>query len=313
MGGDSFQQRTIKRAFAIKGVGLHSGEAVLMRLVPMPVGHGLQFARVDLNNAPSIPVNAKYVTDTALATTLGIGSIRVSTVEHLLAALSGLGIDNLRIELDGPEVPIMDGSAMPFAELISRVGLRQQGAPKEFLVIKKAVTVTMGDKHASFLPAKRFRIDCTIDFRHPLISDQQCSLEFSASSFFKEIARARTFGFLRDVNMMRAAGLAKGGSLENAILVDDFNVLNPEGLRYPDEFVRHKLLDALGDVTLLGYPVIGALVAYKTGHALNQKLVAKVLSDSSNYRIVRAAMPDVEHHELSLDDLAGVLAPSAVF
>jgi UDP-3-O-[3-hydroxymyristoyl] N-acetylglucosamine deacetylase len=313
MVAESFQQRTIKRALTVKGIGLHSGAMVTMKLVPMPVGHGIQFARVDLSYAPTIEAVSKNVLDTSLATTLGVGGVRVSTVEHLLAALSGMGIDNVRIELDGPEVPIMDGSAMPFAELISKVGIRQQNAPKEFLVIKRVVSVAFGDKHASFFPAKCFKIDCTIDFKHPLISDQRCNLEFSSSSFIKEIARARTFGFLRDVDKMRAAGLAKGGSIENAILVDDFNVLNPEGLRFPDEFVRHKLLDALGDMALLGRPVIGALVAHKTGHALNQKLVAKVLSDSANYQVVKAAMPDVQSHDLNLSDLAGVLAPSAVF
>lgn len=311
MAGDGFEQRTLQRTVVVEGVGLHSGALTTLRLVPAAPNHGLTFVRVDLPGKPVIPVRAELVTDTALATTLGRDGARVATVEHLLAALSGLGIDNLRMEIDGPEVPIMDGSAAPFALRISEAGIRLQGEPKEFLVIRRPVTVTDGDKHATFAPSRRFRIDCTIDFKHPLISDQQFTLEFSDRSFIREVAKARTFGFLRDVDRLRAAGLARGGSLENAVVVDDFNILNPEGLRFPDEFVRHKLLDALGDVALLGRPVIGALTVYKTGHALNQRLVARVLSDPANYQLVRARSPDVVSHELELDDLAPVLAPSA--
>jgi len=291
MAGDSFHQRTLQRTASLEGVGLHSGKRVTLRLVPAPTDHGIVFVRTDLPQKPSIPVRSEFVVDTSLATTLGAGGVRVGTVEHLLAALSGLGIDNLRIELDGPEVPIVDGSAEPFARLIASTGIRTQEDPKQFIVIKRSVTVVDGDKHATFSPAKRFRIDCTIDFKHPLISDQQFTLEFSDRSFVREVARARTFGFLRDVDRLREAGLARGGSLENAVVVDDFSILNPEGLRFPDEFVRHKLLDALGDVALLGRPVIGALTVYKTGHALNQRLVAKVLSDPSNYEVVRATVP----------------------
>ncbi len=307
----SFEQRTLQRAVLVEGVGLHSGAKVSLRLLPAPVNHGLVFARIDLAGRPTVRVCSEFVTDTSLATTLGEGKAKVATVEHLLAALSGLGIDNLRIEIDGPEVPIMDGSAAPFALRISEVGIRHQGEPKRFLVIKKTVTVTDGDKFATFSPARRFRIDCTIDFKHPLISDQQFTLEFSDRSFIREVARARTFGFLRDVDKLRALGLARGGSLENAVVVDDFSILNPEGLRFPDEFVRHKLLDALGDVALLGNPVIGALTVYKTGHALNQKLVAKVLSDPANFEVVPARSGDMVSHELEHEDLAPVLAPSA--
>ncbi len=311
MSGDSFHQRTLQRTVVCRGVGLHRGAMVEMRLAPAPVNHGLVFVRVDLPLKPSIPVRSEFVVDTSLATTLGVGSVRVGTVEHLLAALSGLGIDNLRIELDGPEVPIMDGSAAPFAKLVHEAGIRTQDEAKEFLVIKRTVTVVDGDKYASFSPAKRFRIDCTIDFRHPLISDQQFTVEFSDRSFVREVAPARTFGFLRDVDKLRSLGLAQGGSLLNAVVVDDFSILNPEGLRFPDEFVRHKLLDALGDVSLLGRPVIGALTAHKTGHALNQRLVAKVLADPQNYEVVRARSRDVSMAELEFADLAGVLAPSA--
>ena len=311
MAGDSFEQRTVKRGVVVEGVGLHSGARAQLRLTPAPANHGLVFVRTDLHGLPQIPVRSELVTDTSLATTLGCAGAKVATVEHLLAALSGLGIDNLRMEIDGPEIPIMDGSAAPFAQRISEAGVRLQGEPKRFLVIKKTVSVTDGDKFATFSPARRFRIACTIDFKHPLISDQAYTLEFSDHSFIREVARARTFGFLRDVDKLRSMGLARGGSLENAVVVDDFSILNPEGLRFPDEFVRHKLLDALGDVALLGRPVIGALTVYKTGHALNQRLVAKVLSDPSNFEVVPARSHELTSHELEHDDLAPVLAPSA--
>ncbi len=312
MAWQSIQQRSLQRAVTVSGVGLHTGAQVSVRLVPAPVNHGLVFCRVDLPEKPLIPVRADTLVDTSLATTVGIGNVRVGTIEHLIAALAGLGIDNVRMEVDGPEVPIMDGSSEPFAKAIGEAGVRAQTEPKSFLVIKKTVSVTEGDKTATFSPAKRFRIDCTIDFRHPLIRDQQYSIEFTDRSFISEIAPARTFCFRRDVEQMRALGLARGGSLENAVVVDDFSILNPEGLRFPDEFVRHKMLDALGDIALLGQPVIGALSVYKTGHALNQKLVAKVLSDSSNYEVVRARSPDVRSHELEFADLVGALAPFAV-
>ncbi|PZR17279.1 MAG: UDP-3-O-[3-hydroxymyristoyl] N-acetylglucosamine deacetylase [Archangium gephyra] len=311
MAGD-FEQRTLQRTVVVEGVGLHSGTKVTLRLVPAPANSGLVFVRTDLTDKPVIPVRWDLVTDTVLATTLAHNGAKVATVEHLLAAVSGLGVDNLRMEVDGPELPIMDGSAYPFAQRMIDAGFRAQGEPRKFLVIKKTVSVTDGDKVATFSPSRRFRIDCTIDFKHPLISDQQFTLELNdQTQFLREVARARTFGFLRDVDKMRSMGLARGGSLENAVVVDDFSILNPEGLRYPDEFVRHKLLDALGDIALLGRPVLGALTAYKTGHALNQKLVAKVLSDPANYEVVPARVRDVVSGELELDEVAKVLAPSA--
>jgi UDP-3-O-[3-hydroxymyristoyl] N-acetylglucosamine deacetylase len=311
MAGDGLQQRTLRRAVVIDGVGLHSGAKVSLRLLPSAPNTGLFFVRTDLPHQPTIPVHSRYAIDTALATTLGRDGAKVATVEHLLAALQGLGLDNLRMEIDGPEVPIMDGSAAPFAQRMNEVGLRLQDAPRQFLVIKRTVAVTDGDKYATFSPARRLRIDCTIDFKHPLISDQQFTLEFSDRSFLRDVAPARTFGFLRDVDRLREAGLARGGSLDNAVVVDDFSILNPEGLRFPDEFVRHKLLDALGDVALLGYPVIGALTAFKTGHALNQRLVAQVLSDPANYQLVRARPVDARSEELELFEQDGVLAPTA--
>lgn len=279
--------------------------------MPAPVNHGIQFVRVDLPGKPSVPARADCVVSTSLATTLGKNDARVGTVEHLLSALAGLGIDNARIELDGPEVPIMDGSAVPFVELVKAAGIRLQDQAKSFLVIKRKVSVREGDKRATLAPARRLKVDCTIDFKHPLISDQAYSLEFDESTYAKEIARARTFGFAKDVAQLQANGLARGGSLNNAIVIDEFSVLNPEGLRFPDEFVRHKLLDALGDMALMGQPVLGHLTVHKSGHALNHKLVMKVLSDPANFEVVRARAKDVEQLDLALSDLAGVLAPNA--
>jgi UDP-3-O-[3-hydroxymyristoyl] N-acetylglucosamine deacetylase len=284
---------------------------VTLTLRPAPAHHGVVFVRTDLDKPVSIPALSSHVVDTALATTLGKGGVKVGTVEHLLAALSGLGIDNVRVELDGPEVPIMDGSAAPFAYLIKSVGVRVLDEAKSFIVIKKAVTVRDGDKEATFAPSSRFRVDCTIDFKHPLISDQSFEMEFSDRTFSREISRARTFGFLRDVEMLKKIGLAKGGSLDNAIVVDEFSILNPDGLRFPDEFVRHKVLDAMGDVSLFGHPVIGHLRVMKSGHALNHKLVQRVLSDASNYVVVRAHKRDVERLDLRLPDLVGSFEPTA--
>jgi UDP-3-O-[3-hydroxymyristoyl] N-acetylglucosamine deacetylase len=283
---------------------------VNLMLRPAPADHGIVFVRTDAARGVSIPATAEYVVNTELATTLGRAGVKVGTVEHLLAALAGLGIDNLLIELDGPEVPIMDGSAAPFAYLVKTAGVRVLDAPKSFLVVKKKVSVSDGDKSASLGPSTQFKIDCTIDFQHPLISDQSFQMEFSDRTFSREIARARTFGFLRDVEMLKKVGLAKGGSLENAIVVDEFSIMNPDGLRFPDEFVRHKVLDAMGDVSLFGRPVIGHLTVFKSGHALNHKLVRKVLSDPAHYVVVRARKRDVERLDLRLPDLAGVLEPS---
>lgn len=306
MASHSSLQRTLREPVSCDGVGLHSGVPVRLTLRPAPADHGIVFVRTDLERPVSIPALSEYVVDTALATSLGKGPVRVSTVEHLLAALAGLGVDNVRVELDGPEVPIMDGSAAPFTAMMTDVGFREVDEPKRLLVIKRPVTVTDGGKEATLLPANRFRISCSIDFKHPLISDQFYELEFSDRCFAKEISRARTFGFLRDVEMLKKMGLARGGSLENAIVVDEFSILNPEGLRFSDEFVRHKILDAVGDLALFGRPVIGHLKVNKGGHALNHALVQKVLSDSANYEVVSGRRKDVE---LRLPDLSGGLEP----
>ncbi|MEN9797150.1 MAG: hypothetical protein RL653_846 [Pseudomonadota bacterium] len=305
----SYNQRTVGMAVSCHGVGLHSGAPVKLTLRPAPAGHGIVFVRTDTPTPVAIPARSAYVVDTALATSLGRDGVKVSTVEHLLAALAGVGLDNVRVELDGPEVPIMDGSAAAFVSLIREAGVRVQEAPKQLLVVRKSVTVRDGDKFATLAPARAFRVDCTIDFKHPLISDQSFEMEFSDGHFTKEISRARTFGFLRDVERLKKMGLARGGSLENAIVVDEFSILNPEGLRFPDEFVRHKVLDAVGDVALFGHPLIGHLTAYKGGHALHHKLVQAVLADEANYQVVAAGRSEVERLQLRVPDFSTLLEP----
>jgi UDP-3-O-[3-hydroxymyristoyl] N-acetylglucosamine deacetylase len=284
-------QRTLKSKVTCTGVGLHSGARIDLALSPAPADTGIVFVRTDLPNPVEIPARAEFVVDTRLATTLGKDGVRVGTVEHLLSALAGLGIDNCRVEVSGPEVPIMDGSAAPFVYLILSAGIAQQRQTKKFLVIRKAVGVTEGDKEAKFLPAPQLSISFTIDFDHPLISNQSYRLDLSDRAYHREIARARTFGFLKEVEMMKAMGLARGGSIENAIVIDEFSIVNPDGLRFPDEFVRHKILDSVGDVSLAGMPVIGHLVCKKSGHALNHKLVTRILADASCYEIVQVAEP----------------------
>ena len=304
MSDASFHQRTLEQPVTTRGVGLHSGAQVTLTLRPAPAGHGIVFHRLDLPGSPPIPATAAHVVESALATTLGKGEARVGTVEHVLAALSGLGIDNVRIEVDGAEVPILDGSSGPFLYLVRSAGIRILEEPKSFVVIRRPVVLREGDREASLSPCDRLRVDCAIDFHHPLVPGQALSIDFSSSSFTREIARARTFGFLKDVEQMKSAGLARGGSLENAIVVDEFSILNPEGLRYPDEFVRHKILDALGDLALFGHPVIGHLRVKKSGHALHHRLVSRVMADTSAYAIVRARRRELERLDLRVPDLA---------
>ena len=305
----SVNQRTLQAPIFGEGVGLHSGQKVSIRLIPAPVNTGLVFVRKDLTPPVVILARSEYVVETSMATTLGKGQVRVGTVEHLLSALFGLGIDNLRIEVDGPEVPILDGSAAVFTQWITEAGVRVQDEPKHFLVMKKAVSVTDGDKEATLAPSRGFSIDCTIDFRHPLISDQSCSLDFAEETYAREISQARTFGFLKDVERLQQMGLARGGSLQNAIVVDEFSILNPEGLRFPNEFVRHKMLDAMGDLALLGHPLIGHLKCFKSGHALHHKLAQKVRADASSFLLVRAHQKDVERLNLRWPDFAHMLDP----
>jgi UDP-3-O-[3-hydroxymyristoyl] N-acetylglucosamine deacetylase len=282
-----WNQRTVGRRVSCTGVGLHSGKPATLTMAPAPADAGITFVRMDLG--VEIPAQAQHVVDTTLSTNLGIGKARVHTVEHVLAAFTGLGIDNCRVEVDGPEIPIMDGSAAPFVCLVQEAGITSLRAGKRFLVIEKPVEIRDGDKLARLEPSEQMSIDFTVDFDHPLVTNQAFRFVLSDRAFEREVARARTFCFLRDIEKMQAVGLAKGGSLENAIVVDQFSILNPEGLRFPDEFARHKVLDALGDLSLTGLPVIGALVARKSGHAMNQALVRKVLADPTAHRVVRVS------------------------
>lgn len=283
------RQRTIKQAIATTGVGLHKGNKVHLTLRPAPANTGLVFRRVDLNPAVDIPANADLVRDTRMCTCLiNADNVRVSTVEHLLAAIAGVGIDNLIIEVDSHEIPIMDGSAHPFVYLLQSAGIEEQTAAKKFIRIKQPVRVEEDDKWAELLPHDGFRIDFAIDFDHPAIADteQVVSMDFSSQKFIKNISRARTFGFMRDIESLRANNLALGGSFDNAVVLDEFRILNSDGLRYDDEFVKHKILDAVGDLYMGGYAILGHLRAFKSGHALNNQLLRAVLAHQESWEFV---------------------------
>ena len=277
------KQRTLKTLIKASGVGLHTGQKVRMSLRPAPPDTGIVFRRIDLPSPVDIPARAELVGDARLASTLIKDGAKVHTVEHLMSALIGLGIDNAFIDLDSPELPILDGSASPFALLLQQAGLEEQGAPKRFLRVKKTVEVKEGDKWARLEPYEGFRLAFSIDFRHPAIerTTQSVSVDFAETSYLKEIARARTFGFMHEVEDLKGSGLALGGGLDNAVVLDDQGVLNADGLRFADEFIRHKLLDAIGDLYLIGRPLLGAFSAHKSGHALNNKLARAVLADPS--------------------------------
>ncbi len=264
------------------GVGLHTGEKVAMALRPAQPGTGIVFRRTDLPEPVDVPAQAMAVTETRLCSGLEKNGVKVATVEHLMSAFAGLGVDNAYIDLNGPEVPIMDGSAGPFVFLIQSAGLEEQNAPKRYFRIRKSVEVRDGDKWARFDPHDGLRISFSIVFDHPVFdkSAQSSTIDFADTSYVKEVARARTFGFMQDVEALRASGLALGGSLDNAIVMDEFRVLNAEGLRYSDEFVKHKMLDAIGDLYLVGSPLIGAYSAHKSGHALNNQLLRKTLQEA---------------------------------
>ncbi|WP_337841350.1 UDP-3-O-acyl-N-acetylglucosamine deacetylase [Rheinheimera sp.] len=283
------KQRTITKTVSSVGVGLHKGEKVTLTLRPAPDNTGIVFRRVDLDPVVDFPVRPELVGDTVMCTCLiNEEGVRLSTTEHLMAAIAGLGIDNLLIEVDAPEIPIMDGSANPFVYLLLQAGISAQKKAKKFIRIKQKVRVEDGDKWAEFVPHHGFRLDFAIDFDHPVISEsrQHVQMEFSAASFIKDISRARTFGFIQEVEYLRANKLALGGSMDNVVVLDEFRVMNPDGLRYDDEFVKHKILDAIGDLYMAGYSILGEFRAYKTGHALNNVLLNAVLADEANYEFV---------------------------
>jgi UDP-3-O-[3-hydroxymyristoyl] N-acetylglucosamine deacetylase len=278
-------QRTLKNEIRCKSIGLHSGRKVNMVIKPAATDTGIIFVRSDLTENNHIKAHLTNVSETVLATTLGTNGTRVSTIEHLLSAFRGMGIDNAFVELDAQEVPIMDGSALPFVNLIKNAGTRIQNRERRFLVIKKDVIVSDDSGEAILRPAPDFRITYRIDYPHPIIGEQTYEMVFSYDHYEREICRARTFGFLNEVEYMQAKGLALGGSLQNAIILDDEKIINKEGLRCPDELVKHKILDAIGDLFLLGLPIMGHFIGYKSGHRLNNLLLKKLVSDPANYEI----------------------------
>jgi UDP-3-O-[3-hydroxymyristoyl] N-acetylglucosamine deacetylase len=281
-------QRTLKNTIRATGVGLHSGQKVYMTLRPAAPNTGIVFRRMDLPEPVDIEARAENVGDTMLGTTLVNGDVKVSTVEHLLSAFAGLGVDNAFVEISAPEIPIMDGSAGPFVFLLQSAGIEEQMLPKRFVRIRKSIEVRDGDKWARFDPFNGFKVNFEIEFDHPIFRrhSQKASMDFSTTSFLREISRARTFGFMRDLEKLRSHNLALGGTLDNAIVLDDFKVLNEDGLRYEDEFVKHKILDAIGDLYLLGHSLIGEFSGYKSGHFLNNRLLRALMADASAWEEV---------------------------
>jgi UDP-3-O-[3-hydroxymyristoyl] N-acetylglucosamine deacetylase len=281
-------QRTLKNTIRATGVGLHTGKKVLMTLRPAAPNTGIVFRRVDLDEPVDIEARAENVGDTVLGTTLVKGAVRVATVEHLLSAFAGLGIDNAFVEVSAAEVPIMDGSAGPFVFLLQSAGIEEQGVLKRFVRIRESLEVRDGDKWARFAPYNGFKVNFEIEFDHPLFRKhaQKAEMDFSTTSFLREVSRARTFGFMRDLETLRARNLALGGTMDNAIVLDEFRVLNEDGLRYEDEFVKHKILDAIGDLYLLGHSLIGSFSGYKSGHALNNQLLRRLIATKSAWEEV---------------------------
>ncbi|WP_085918020.1 UDP-3-O-acyl-N-acetylglucosamine deacetylase [Halomonas sp. CSM-2] len=282
------RQRTLQNIIRATGVGLHSGKKVHLALRPAPANTGIVFVRTDLEPMAQVPARAELVEDTKLCTALSYQGVKVATVEHLMSAFAGLGIDNAYVDVSAPEVPIMDGSASPFVFLIQSAGILEQEAAKKFIRIKRPISVIEDDKEATFLPHQGFKVSFAIDFDHPVFDQQKQTalIDFSTTSFVKEVSRARTFGFMRDLEFLRSNNLALGGSLDNAIVVDDYRIVNEGGLRYEDEFVKHKVLDAIGDLYQLGHSLIGEFRGVKSGHALNNQLCRELLAQPDAYEIV---------------------------
>lgn len=287
-----YKQRTLMNEVGCTGIGLHTGEKVKINLKPAPANSGIKFVRTDLKGHPEVEVRFDNVFDTTLATTIGTNGCKVSTIEHLMAAFFGLGIDNAVVELDGPEVPIMDGSAAPFVFLIKSGDIREQKSPKQFIVIKKPFKVDDGNRSVSIYPSKELKITYMIDFQHPLLRNQEYELTFSGRDFVREISTARTFGFMKDVETLKKNGLARGGSLDNAVVIDDFRIINEDGLRFDDEFVRHKILDFIGDISIVGSPIIGHFVVKKSGHFLNQQMLRKLMESKKHWKVMTFKTPE---------------------
>ena len=304
------RQRTLRNSIKATGVGLHTGDKVLLTLCPAPVDTGIVFRRTDLNPVAEIPARADLVGETTLSTCLIHGEARVSTIEHLLSAMAGLGVDNAYVDVTAPEIPIMDGSAAPFVFLLQSAGIVEQHAAKKFIRVRKEVPVTDGDKTASFLPLEGFKISFGIDFDHPVFKHRAATTEidFSTTSFVREVSRARTFGFVEEIEYLRSKGLARGGSMDNAVVIDDYKVLNQGGLRYDDEFVKHKVLDAIGDLYLLGYSLIGEYRAFKSGHALNNQALRTLIANKDAWEMV--TFEDVEQAPISYQQPFLTYAPT---
>lgn len=301
-------QRTIAQKFSVTGIGIHSGKKVTLTLHPAEADFGIQFKRKDIPNAPVLKASAETVGATENNTTIGSGINAIHTVEHLLSAFYGFGIDNVYCEIDGPEVPIMDGSGASFVFLLKENGILSLNKSKKFLIVLEKVRVEVDDKWAEIEPSSKLIIDSTIVFAHPTIKTQNKVFEFSCENYINEIGRARTFGLLKDVDALKRKGLIKGGSLDNAIVLDDYRVVNPEGLRFTDEFVRHKILDTVGDISLLGYEIAGKITTFKSGHNLHNLLCRKLLATPSAYEIVSAA--SLERETVEAFALPRALAPS---
>lgn len=287
-----YKQRTLMNEVGCTGIGLHTGEKVKINLRPAPADSGIKFIRTDLKGRPEVEVRFDNVFDTTLATTIGTNGCKVSTIEHLMAAFFGLGIDNAVVELDGPEVPIMDGSAAPFVFLIKSGDVREQKSPKHFIVIKKPFKVDDGNRSVCIYPSKELKITYMIDFQHPLLRNQEYELNFSGRDFVREISTARTFGFMKDVETLKKNGFARGGSLDNAVVIDDFRIINEDGLRFDDEFVRHKILDFIGDISIVGSPIIGHFVVKKSGHFLNQHMLKKLMESTKHWKVMTFKTPE---------------------
>jgi len=290
-------QRTLDREVSCSGIGLHSGKKVHLALKPAPINHGIKFVRKDLPDNPTIPARFNCVVDTSLATVIGLDGAIVSTIEHLMACLAGLSVDNVIVELDSYEVPAMDGSAGPFTRMILEAGIREQKAARHFFVLKKPIELEQDGKFVGAYPDTTFKITCNIEFEHHLIRKQSCSIEVVDHIFEREISSARTFGFLHEVEYMKRYGLARGGSLDNAVVIDKRDILNEEGLRYRDEFVRHKLLDCIGDFSLLGMPILGHIITKKSGHAFNHAFLEKFFNKKTCWQTQTLPLPPALAHK----------------
>ncbi len=290
-------QRTLSREVSCSGIGLHSGKEVHLTLKPAPINHGIKFTRNDLPDNPTIPARFNCVVDTSLATVIGSEGVIVSTIEHLMACLAGLSVDNVLVELDSYEVPAMDGSAGPFTRMIMEAGIRDQEAERHFFVLKNPIELEQDGKFVGVYPDTTFKITCNIEFEHHLIRNQSCSIEVVEHIFEREISKARTFGFLHEVEYMKRYGLARGGSLDNAVVIDKNAILNEEGLRYRDEFVRHKLLDCIGDFSLLGMPILGHIVTKKSGHAFNHAFLEKFFKNKTSWQTQTLQSPPDPAHK----------------